>query len=162
MTSTGGRYCFDDDQQTPDTHTVGFEFAGKKTITWEGLSCAPSPDGVKTPDVVFYGTKGSLVIRGGSYTVHDEKGKAIREVKGGGGDADHIDNFLAAVRGDAKLNSEIEEGHVSTLLCHLGNISYRVGRALTCDPKDGKVVGDKDALALWSREYAKGWEPTAS
>ena len=71
----------------------------------------------------------------------------------------HFGNFLAAIRGGAKLNSEIEEGHKSTLLCHLGNIAHRTGRALQCDPKDGHILDDKEAMALWTREYEKGWEP---
>ena len=73
-------------------------------------------------------------------------------------DADHINNFLDSIRGSATLASESEEAHKSTLLCHLGNIAHRVGRNLRCDPKTGLVLGDKDALALWTREYAKGWE----
>ena len=56
-----------------------------------------------------------------------------------------------AIRGEAKLNSEIEEGHKSTLLCHLGNIAYRVGRVLRCDSKTGAIQSDKEASALWSR-----------
>lgn len=44
-------------------------------------------------------------------------------------------------------------------MCHLGNIAYRVGRSLRCDPKSGHILGDKEADALWTREYEKGWEP---
>jgi hypothetical protein len=71
----------------------------------------------------------------------------------------HVANWLAAIRGEAQLNSEIEEGHKSTLLCHLGNIAHRVGRSLKCDPKDGKIQADAEAMKLWTREYEKGWEP---
>jgi hypothetical protein len=45
------------------------------------------------------------------------------------------------------------------LLCHLGNIAYRVGHSLRCDAKDGHILDDKAAMALWTREYEKGWEP---
>ena len=72
---------------------------------------------------------------------------------------DHIRNFLEACRGNGRLTSDIDEAHKSTLLCHLGNIAYRVGRVLRCDAKSGALQGDKDAAALWTREYEKGWEP---
>ncbi|MFL5338884.1 MAG: Gfo/Idh/MocA family protein [Gemmataceae bacterium] len=156
--SSGGRYRYEDDQETPDTHTVAFDFADRKTITWTGFSCNNPPAG-KGAEVIFHGENGSLMIGGNGYTVHDPKGKEIQKVTGEGGDAVHIRNFLDAIRAGKPLNSEIEGGHKSTLLCHLGNIAHRTGRALRCDPKTGHVLGDKDAAALWGREYEKGWEP---
>ena len=159
VTSSGGRYRFQDDQQTPDTHVVSFEFEGRRSITWEGVSCNPYRPGGEGAEIVFYGEDGSLAITNGGYTVFDAKGKAVKTVAGPGGDAVHQANFLAAIRGEAKPNSEIEGGHVSTLLCHLGNIAHRTGRALRCDPKDGRIVDDPDAMTHWGREYAKGWEP---
>lgn len=158
VTSSGGRYRFQDDQETPDTHLVCFDFAGRKTITWEGLSCNRLPAG-KSADVIFYGELGTLIIDGNGYKVYDQAGKELRQVNGSGGDVTHIRNFLEAVRGNGRLNSGIEEAHKSTLLCHLGNIAHRVGRALECDAKDGHILQDKQAAAFWTREYAKGWEP---
>ena len=95
--------------------------------------------------------------------LYDERGKEVRKKTGNGnGDVEHIPNFLAAVRaGDASLlNCNITEGHKSTLLAHLGNIAHRTGRTLNCDNSNGHVKGDDEAMALWSREYEKGWEPT--
>ncbi len=161
VTSTGGRYRYQDDQETPDTHLVCFDFPGRKTITWEGLSCNRLPAG-KTADVIFVGENGSLIIDGGTYRVYDVAGKQLREVRsdaGGTSDALHLRNFLDAVRGNGRLASNIEEAHKSTLLCHLGNIAHRTQRALRCDEKDGHIAGDKEAMNFWSREYAQGWEP---
>ena len=109
----------------------------------------------------FYGEKGSVVIRDDGFTIHDVKGKEIKKTPSDkkSGMNEHAGNWLAAIRGEAKLNSEIEEGHKSTLLCHLGNIAHRTGRALKCDPSNGHILGDKDAMAMWSREYNKEWEP---
>ena len=158
VTSAGGRYRFHDDQETPDTHVVGFNFPGDKTITWEGFSCNQIPRD-KPVDCLFQGETGSLAVIGSGYAVYDPKGKEVRKQTGPGGDEVHVANLIAAVRGTAKPNSEIEEGHKSTLLCHLGNIAHRVGRALHCDPATGTVLNDPDAMRLWSREYAPGWEP---
>jgi predicted dehydrogenase len=156
--SAGGRYRYKDDQETPDTHVVGFDFPNGSTITWEGLSCNQPPR-EKPADVLFLGENGSLAIAGSGYTVYDPKGQPVRSETGPGGDAAHAANFAAAVRGDGPLTSEIVEGHKSTLLCHLGNIAHRVGRSLRCDPKTGRVVDDPAAIKLWGREYAPGWEP---
>ncbi|WP_165075986.1 Gfo/Idh/MocA family protein [Paludisphaera rhizosphaerae] len=159
VVSQGGRYCFDDDQETPDTHIASYEFGSDKLISWEGLSCSPFRPGDATADATFWGDKGTLSIIGGGYVVYDHKGKEIDKATGAAGDKDHVANFLAAIRDGAKLNSEIAEGHKSTLLCHLGNIAHRTGRALACDPKDGRILNDSEAMTLWTKEYAPGWEP---
>jgi predicted dehydrogenase len=157
VSSAGGRYRYDDDQQTPDTHIVSFTFPDQKAITWEGYSCNRIP-GI-TPDVLFQGEKGSLAIFGGGYTLYDDKGKEIKKEAGPSSDLPHMNNLLQAIREGAKLNAEIEEGHKSTLLCHLGNIAHRTSRALHTDSSNGHIVNDPDAMKLWSREYAPGWEP---
>ncbi len=107
----------------------------------------------------FFGEQGSLVITGGGYKVFDRQDKLIEERSGPSGDAEHIANFLAAIREGTPLNSEILEGHKSTLLCHLGTIAQRVGRTLRCRSEDGHIIGDDEAEKLWRREYQPGWEP---
>jgi predicted dehydrogenase len=158
VTSAGGRYRFKDDQQTPDTHIVSYDFPDGKTATWEGFSCNRGPGG-KAFDCLFHGENGTLVLGDGAYTIFDPKGKEISKEPMKGGDVVHIENFLAAVRGQAKPNSEIALGATSTLLCHLGNIAHRTGRTLHCDPKSGAIQNDPDAMKLWTKEYAAGYEP---
>jgi predicted dehydrogenase len=158
ITSIGGRYTFKDDQETPDTQTVSFEFSGGKSITWQGLSCNRNGGGF----VSFFGEDGSMVIGGGGeYTLYDRNNKETKTESGSRGDIEHIDNFLAAIRNDKPLalNSEITEGHKSTLLCHLGNISQRTGRTLDCDPSNGHILHDEAAMNLWGRDYDKAFEP---
>jgi predicted dehydrogenase len=158
VTSAGGRYVFDDDQQTPDTHAVAFEFDDKKLITWDSLSCNQH----KHDFVTFYGEQGSLTIKsGGGYVLADAKGKVVDDVSGTRGDAEHLHGFLAAIRNGTPqvLNAEIEEGHKSTLLCHLGNIAQRTGRTLQCSGNNGHILDDPQAMSLWAREYEPGWEP---
>jgi len=158
VTSGGGRYWFDDDQETPDTHVVTFEF-GSTFIVWEGRSCHPRGFENSRYGVAFYGTEGTLIIDGGSFRIIDLKDNEVRKVAGSGGNTAHLQNFIDAVRGQAKPVAEIEEGHKSTLLCHLGNIAHRTGRTINVDQKTGRIVGDPEAQSLWSRQYAPGWEP---
>ena len=158
VSSGGGKYRFDDDQETPDTQTVTFDF-GDKSITWEGRSWHPRGFEGSAFGIAFYGEKGTMIIDGANYKVLDFKGEEIDKGGGTGGDAKHYQNFLECIRSGKKPNADIEEGHKSTLLCHLGNIAWRTGRTLHCDPKNGHIIGDKKAMALWRREYRKGWEP---
>jgi hypothetical protein len=71
----------------------------------------------------------------------------------------HFQNFVDAVRGETTINSPVDEGSKSVLLCHLANIAQRSGGVLHCDPSNGHIVGNDAAMQLWQRVYEKGWEP---
>lgn len=157
VSCNGGRYHFNDDQETPDTTFASYDFGGKG-LSWDGASCTPR-GGENLTFVAWYGDGGSLEQIGNGYKVLDPKGKEIGQGTGPGGEKGHIENFLKAVRGDAKLNSEIAVGQTSVLLCHLGNIAYRTGDTIHFDPRTRKMVADAEAEKLWSREYRPGWEP---
>ncbi len=161
VTSGGGKYRWDDDQETLDTHLATFDFGGK-SILWEGLSWSDYGPGGSTFGVSFHGEKGSMVMGDNGYTLYDEKNKEIAKDPGqGDGMAAHVANFLACIRGgsDERPNADIEEGHKSTLLCHLGNIATRTSSVLTCDPKTGHILDNERAASMWKREYRPGWEP---
>ena len=158
VTAGGGKYMHDDDQETPDTLVVTYDF-GDKGLTWEGRSWHPRGFEDSMFGVAFYGDKGTITSDGGSYRVLDSKGKELAAVKGSSSDAPHQKNFLDCIRSGARPNADIEEGHKSTLLCHLGNIAYRTGHTINLDPKSHRIIGDSSASALWRREYRPGWEP---
>lgn len=154
----GGRYQFVDDQETPDTGVAVFNF-GDKGCSWEVSSCLPRKE-EKHSIVIFYGTEGTLHIVDKGYRIFNLKGEETANVAGTtAGEQEHIQNFFDSIRSGVPLNSEIEEGQKSTLLCHLGNISFKLGRMLRIDPETHRIIGDKDADALWGREYRPGWEP---
>jgi predicted dehydrogenase len=171
VVSTGGRYQFDDDWEFPDTQEVTFEFAGGKTIIWQGQSCNGLPTFGRSRGVAVLGTGGSVVVDRDGYVVYDQKGQVIREVAAAKpsdplnvvaddeATGTHIANFIDAVRTGAPLRQPIVEGAKSVLLCHLGNIAQSTGRALRTDPASGRIVDDADAMKLWQREYAPGWMP---
>jgi predicted dehydrogenase len=159
VSSGGGKFRHDDDQQTFDTHFVTYEFDGA-TITWEGLSWSPRGIEGEGFGASFHGDAGTLVLLDNGYKILDMQNNEVAAGSGIGGDAAHLADFLDAVRTGRRPNADIELGHKTTLLCHLGNISQRVGRALNIDPKTGRILGnDAETQALWSREYRKGWEP---
>ena len=155
--ASGGRYHFQDDQETPDTMSVAWEFPGNKMITWEGLSCIPSGLGGNGFGVTFIGTEGSIVIDGGGYQHLDPKGKVIASQTGDSSDTGHISNFLDCIVQAERPNADISDAHRSTLLCHLGNIAWRTGAVLTTDSKNGHIVKHPQAENLWGREYRDEW-----
>lgn len=157
VTCNGGRYHFDDDQETPDTAMATYHYE-KAGISWDGSSCHPrEQEGI--PFVTFYGEQGSLENQGGGYKIFDLKGKQMDQGNGPGGEQVHIENFFDCIKSGKRPNSDIEEGHISTLMCHLGNISYRIGRTLNIDAGTGKILNDSEAINYWKREYRPGWEP---
>jgi predicted dehydrogenase len=159
VTYNGGRYWHQDKQETPDTGTAVFD-CGKVGMEWVQSSSFPRSAEKPLGECLFYGEGGTFAIAGSAWTIYVPKGVKTGEGKGpGGGDAAHIGNFLDAIRGKAQLNSPIEEGQKSTMLCHLGNIAYRTNTVVLCDPKTGKLINNPAGEKLWQREYRKGWEP---
>jgi predicted dehydrogenase len=157
VTYNGGRYFYDDIQETPDTGTAVYDF-GHAGISWECSSCHPRAAEKPISDVVFYGDNGTMAMARDSWTIYDLKGKEISTHKAaGGGDPAHMGNFLDAIRGTAQLNSPIDEGQKSTMLCHLGNIAYRTNTVVRCDPQTGKLIDNPEGEKLWSRAYRPGW-----
>ena len=80
------------------------------------------------------------------------------DLTGAGGDG-HFGNFISALRSGKRedLTCDIEVGHMSTVLPHLGNISYRLGRDLTFDCDKERFVGDREANKMLTRKYRKGY-----
>jgi len=175
VSSTGGRYGFKDDWQTPDTQVIGWDFDGDKSISWEGRSC----NGYRTEGLsrgaYVYGTEGTALLEGNNYTVFDSSNKVVKtladnpeadatNIRSASGirlDRLHVRNFIDAIRTGSPLNSPIEEAHRTVVLPHLGNIAQRVGRSLDCDRSDGHILHDEEAMKLWRRDYEPGWEPAA-
>jgi len=153
VSAMGGMYLFDDDKQVPNVVTTAFHYpdAGKKgrMLVFEVRPWRTNDEaGVKIGDI-FYGSEGYMVVPSyDSYkTFLGPKGESGPSRDEGG---DHFGNFLEAAkaRDPKKLNAEIEEGHLSSALCHLGLISARLDRSFAFDPKTEQVVGDEEANKL--------------
>jgi predicted dehydrogenase len=156
VTSTGAHFMFDDDQDTPNSmfSSLVYPNAGKKGVilNFEVRHWVTNDEaGVKVGNI-FYGSDGYLYMDSYErYTLVPKEGEKVTVDKGG----DHYGNFIDAVRAHDKsiLNAEIEEGHLSSALCHLANVSYRLGRSLEFDPKTETFKADEEANAMLTREY---------
>ena len=71
----------------------------------------------------------------------------------------HFANFISGIRKGEKLNAPVSVGNVSVTTLQLSNIAWEVNRELQLDPKDGHIHNDAQAMAMWDREYEKGWAP---
>jgi predicted dehydrogenase len=158
--SMGGHYMFDDDQQTPNTLICTFEYPGKgkllqfETRHWvtnyEGGFGSPGDNNV---GVLFYGSEGYMELEYFSYRTF--LGKKREPGPKGSGEGDPWNTFVSAVRSGKRedLGVDIEEGHLSSALCHLGNIAYRTRRTIQFDPAAENIIGDEEASQMLSRDY---------
>jgi predicted dehydrogenase len=160
VSSSGGRYFFSDDQETPDTQTAAFEF-GDRMILWEHRSSQPRGIDGDRSGASFHGDKGTIQLTRNGFKHFDLKDKLVSESDDPIDlDHAHMTDFVDAARKGRRPNADIEDGHKSTLLCHLANIALRTGRTLNVDPKSGHILDDKDAESrFWGREYRSEWEP---
>ena len=154
----GGKFFFEDAQEWPDTMMATFEYPGK-LLTYEmRIWSRPLLHGAAEGAAV-YGEEGWMLITNRSWKAFDPHGKVIEQ----GGDSKaagiHIRNFLEAVKSRKResLNQEIAQGHVSSVMCHAGNIAWRTGKKLRFDPET-ETFDDKEANGFLGREYRKGFE----
>ncbi|VTR93853.1 nadh-dependent dehydrogenase : NADH-dependent dehydrogenase OS=uncultured planctomycete GN=HGMM_F22C11C05 PE=4 SV=1: GFO_IDH_MocA [Gemmata massiliana] len=148
--SFGGRYANNDQAETPNALVSVFDY-GETQLIFEtrGLK-SPAFRGQTVGNILHF--EEGVVAGAKFYPKGKDEGqpipKVVSDVKLGG---DHFTNFIDCVRSrdTAKLHADIEVGHVSAGLCHLGNISYRLGKASSYEPKLGKIAGNEsgtDAL----------------
>ena len=172
ISSMGGHYMFDDDQETPNTQVATFEFQDngkKKLLVFEvrhwvsnneaGIgerSDAQSGGAAGQPQTVgniWYGSKGYMATsREGWKTFMGPEQAPGPKSEAGAGVGGFV-NFIDVVRSRKREDqlAEIEEGAISTMLIHLANISHRTGRTLYFDPVTYSCKGDAEATAMFTR-----------
>lgn len=167
------RFYRGDDWEMYDTLALDLVYADGRTIRWDGNSCNGIERYGRGRGVLFLGTRGSAIVDRNGFELFDLAGKPIRKVVAaassettgtvgeGALDVYHAGNLVDVIRGRAKaLASPIREGHISTTLCHLGNIAYRTGAVLTLDEASGRP-SSPEGMKLWSADYEPGWEVKA-
>ncbi len=137
----GGRYGPPDSGETPNTSVTIHRF-GDTWVVQEILGLPTEPHLGVSNGIIFYGTEGNITYHKGSAAITGQDGEVLKRFPGS--QLNHIKGFVDAVKGNDPdlITGTVEEGHVSSALCHLGNISYLVGD----DASDAEVTSAVDAL----------------
>jgi predicted dehydrogenase len=145
------------DQATPNTQYVTYQYTDGTELHCDLRNWYSGPP--EAQGISIFGSKGWMKV--GDESAHvffgrkNEPGPTFAsDEKRDAGQA-HFENFIECVRSRKSegLRAPIEEGHFSTTLCHLGNISYRVGRSVKFDGMTERFVRDDEADRLLGRAY---------
>jgi len=159
-TSIEGTATFNKDGwfETPETAKLTYTYAHGVPVHCS-LGRGGNPGGV-----TFVGEKGTIYVKRGSITVTLNGEKVAEPYKLPTGDvklavsSNHHSNWLESIKTRKLPICDVEIGHRSATVCHLGNIAIRTGRKIVWDPKTETIVGDKDAAAMLTKEYRKPWK----
>ncbi len=153
-----------------DTMLATFKFKDNKIIQWDGKSRNGYDTYGAGRGTIVYGSEGSVFMDRGQYRRYDRAGKLVDSFDsnnneagtalGGGGSLTtaHMINFFDTIRGKAKLTAPIDDASISMAMVHYTNIAYRTGKGFSIDENTGRIY-DREAMQLWGRTYAPGWEP---
>jgi predicted dehydrogenase len=174
VVQAGGINVLRDGRDTPDTQFATYEY-GKLTLLFEAGLWAPymkkTPMEVRDTDqlpnwpfnstrIEVLGTKGFLYLgrHGDGWQVFDADGISIIASSPPQSDKEHQDNFLDCVRTRRRPNADVEQGHYSALLCHLANISWKMGnKKLTFDGQKECFAGSPEANQYLKPSYRQPW-----
>ncbi|MFP6584576.1 MAG: gfo/Idh/MocA family oxidoreductase, partial [Candidatus Hydrogenedentota bacterium] len=166
----GGHFIVDDDRTIPDTMETTFQFASGRLLTF-GHYEATGAGMMRKGEVEIRGTQGTAYISGRSFEIFPEKGGQFQSPnlrmepmseKAEGTNAQltsmHARDFLDCMRSREMPKADVEEGHRSTTLSLLGNMSLATGARLEWDAKNERVTNHDAANELLQYEYRKPWE----
>lgn len=145
-----------DIQETPDTQIVSFTFPEKQAmLVYEQRLWSPYFQEGYQNGVAFYGTEGYIVAGRQGWKLVEKRNKVASENAASFSEIPHLKNFIHCTKSGDMPNCDIEEGYKSTLLAHLGNLAFRVGRTLKFDAQKQQCVGDDEVNALFTRPGRK-------
>lgn len=150
VVSYGGRLGYSDAGETANTQVAIMKY-GDKRLVFEVRGLKTEPLKGASVGNIFHCTDGYVVMTGySSGAAFDPDGQMIEKFEGGG---DHFGNFIKAVRSrkHEDLTADILEGHLSSALCHLANISYRLGESIGFDEAQSRLGGDDEAQETFER-----------
>ena len=147
-------------QETPNTQTATYTYADGTLLEMETRGRYTNHEGSQGQEVgnLFFGSEGWLEINGDTWKAFRRRERSpFAGSKAGDDKGNHWANFIEGLRANKSeaFHADIHEGHMSTSLCHLANISYRVGRSLRFTGQTERFVDAPDADALLTRTYRK-------
>ena len=165
VVSSGGKFVWDDDQETPNTLQTVFEYPACE-LTFEVRNLPSNNEGVLQRrgesfiGNIFYGSEGYLEVDNAGTRLYrsgrpEPEQTILPSERGEQDTVRHIENFVAAMRSrdHRQLRCDVEQGHLSAALAHLANISYRTRKKLDFDPRSERFPGNDEANALLRRNY---------
>lgn len=142
--------------ETPDTTEIKYTYGNGVVMT-----CRQKLDTKNTDQgTEFIGEKGSLfVYRGGIKTNPPEllKGVELPKIVSSQASISHVNDFFECVKTRKTPSADINIGHRSATVCHLGNIAIRTNKKINWDPKSETIVGDAEASRWLTKEYREPW-----
>ncbi|MDB6023242.1 MAG: Oxidoreductase domain protein [Pedosphaera sp.] len=161
ISSTGGKYKFEDNSETPDSQVTVYQFPNYILI-WEHKAGLNNGLNSRPWGVEWNGTDATIILNDEGYQIIPEKkgsGALDPAKKPGSGNPHpaHVRNFLDCVKSRQQPVLNLEIGHHVSTVAHLGNISYRTGRKLVWDGASQKIVGDHAADKLVGVKYRQPW-----
>lgn len=161
ISSHGGKLYFDDAQEWPDTLMATYDY-GATLLTYEMRVWTPYFLHGEGEGGAVFGDRGYVILGNHgarAYGPDNEPGRDFSGSRNLDYTGAHVENFLECMRTRKKPNADLETvGHGSSMLCHLGNAAWRVGRTLQADAKTGNFFVDKDAERFLTRpEYRAPW-----
>jgi len=171
----GGNFAVKDDRTIPDTMHVTWQFDSGRLLEFSHYEANANPIMTDHAFVEFRGTKGTLYVNDDRYLVKpekpgqfQEKGERMQEILVTSGEtgrqqnlsitALHARNFLDCMKSREMPNSDVEEGHLSTTMCIIANISLAVQQRLKWDAENERFIGNEQANALLHYEYRAPWK----
>ena len=164
VSAAGGRFALTDGGETPDIQQVTYQFPAT-VVTW-----TTSEIGEGEPFTLnIYGSKGMMSLTRAGFIVKPEmaskngkkeKTPLMEPLQAAGSDLNlaHVRNFLDCIKTRGRPNADVEEGHLTAVMCHLGNISTRLGRPLRWDAGNEQIIDDAEARAWQMRPYRAPWK----
>jgi predicted dehydrogenase len=158
--SSGGKFVFDDNSETPDSQITVYEFPGY-LLVWEHKAGLNNGLNNRAWGIEWSGTEGTIILNDEGWEIRAERKPANldSQKKPGRGDPRpaHVRNFLDCVKSRRPPVLNLDLAHQVSTVAHLGNLAYRTGRKLAWDPAQERVLNDAEADRLVGVEYRKPW-----